>query len=317
MEVRSMSKKVVVALGGNAILQAGQEGNFENQYNNIKGTAKYLAKLIKEGYELVIMHGNGPQVGNILLQNEEAKDVVPALPLDAISAESQGFIGYMMIQALEEELNAIGVSKNVVNLITRTVVSKDDADFDNPSKPIGPFYPEEEANRLAAEKGWVVGEDAGRGYRRLVPSPQPLQIIEADAIKTLAEGGSIVVAAGGGGIPVSKTEHGYVGVDAVIDKDRSGYKLSEEVDADVFMILTDVEHVFVNWGTPEQKALETLSIPEMEAFVAEGQFAAGSMGPKVEAALDFAKSSDKATSIICSLEKVDAALRGESGTIIR
>lgn len=312
-----MSKKVVVALGGNAILQAGQEGNFENQYNNIKGTAKYLAKLIKEGYELVIMHGNGPQVGNILLQNEEAKDVVPALPLDAISAESQGFIGYMMIQALEEELNAIGVSKNVVNLITRTVVSKDDADFDNPSKPIGPFYPEEEANRLAAEKGWVVGEDAGRGYRRLVPSPQPLQIIEADAIKTLAEGGSIVVAAGGGGIPVSKTEHGYVGVDAVIDKDRSGYKLSEEVDADVFMILTDVEHVFVNWGTPEQKALETLSIPEMEAFVAEGQFAAGSMGPKVEAALDFAKSSDKATSIICSLEKVDAALRGESGTIIR
>lgn len=311
-----MSKKVVVALGGNAILQAGQEGTFENQYNNIKGTANYLAKLIKEGYELVIMHGNGPQVGNILLQNEEAKDVVPALPLDAISAESQGFIGYMMLQALEEELQAAGVEKNVVNLVTRTVVSKDDEDFKDPSKPIGPFYPEEEANKLAKEKGWVVGEDAGRGYRRLVPSPQPLQIIESDAIKALAEGGSVVIAAGGGGIPVAKTDSGYEGVDAVIDKDRSGYKLAEEVDADVFMILTDVENVFVNWGTPDQKALEKLSIAEMEEYVAEGQFAAGSMGPKVEAALDFAKSSDKATAIICSLEKVDAALRGESGTII-
>lgn len=311
-----MGKKVVVALGGNAILQAGQEGTWENQYNNIKGTAKYLAKLIEEGYELVIMHGNGPQVGNILLQNEEAKDVVPALPLDAISAESQGFIGYMMIQALEEELQELGQSKNIVNLITRTVVSKDDEDFKDPSKPIGPFYPEEEANRLAKEKGWTVGEDAGRGYRRLVPSPQPLQIIEADAIKSLAEGGSIVVAAGGGGIPIAKSANGYEGVEAVIDKDRSGYKLSEEVDADVFMILTDVENVFVNWGKPDQKALEQVSVAEVEKYVEEGQFAKGSMGPKVEAALNFAKSRKGATSIIGSLAKVDAALRGESGTII-
>lgn len=311
-----MGKKVVVALGGNAILQAGQDGNWDNQYKNIKGTAKYLAKLIKEGYNLVIMHGNGPQVGNILLQNEEAKDVVPALPLDAISAESQGFIGYMMIQALEEELIALGLSKNVVNLITRTVVSTDDADFKDPSKPIGPFYTEEEANKLAKEKGWAVGEDAGRGYRRLVASPQPLKIVEADAIKSLAESGSIVVAAGGGGIPVSESADGYTGVEAVIDKDRSGYKLSEEVDADVFMILTDVENVFVNWGTPEQKALETCTVEEVEKYVAEGQFAKGSMGPKVEAALNFAKSRKGATSIIGSLEKVDAALRGESGTII-
>ncbi len=311
-----MSKKVVVALGGNAILQAGQEGNWDNQYNNIKGTAKYLAKLIQEGYNLVIMHGNGPQVGNILLQNEEARNVVPALPLDAISAESQGFIGYMMIQALQEELGALGVEKNIVNIITRTIVSKDDADFKDPSKPIGPFYTEEEANKLAKEKGWAVGEDAGRGYRRLVASPQPLKIIEAEAIKTLAEAGNIVVAAGGGGIPVSVTANGYEGVEAVIDKDRSGYKLAEEVEADVFMILTDVENVFVNWGKPEQKALETVTVAEVETYVAEGQFAKGSMGPKVEAALDFAKSRKGATSIIGSLEKVDAALRGESGTII-
>lgn len=311
-----MSKKVVVALGGNAILQAGQEGTFETQYNNIKGTAKYLAKLIKDGYDLVIMHGNGPQVGNILLQNEEAKDIVPAQPLDALSAESQGFIGYMFIQALEEELKALGLSKNVVNLITRTIVSKDDEDFKDPSKPIGPFYSEEEAKKLAAEKGWSVGEDAGRGYRRLVPSPQPLKIIEADAIKSLAEAGNIVVAAGGGGIPVAETANGYEGVEAVIDKDRSGYKLSEEVDADVFMILTDVENVFVNWGKPDQKALEKITVKEMEKYVAEGQFAKGSMGPKVEAALNFAKSRKGATAIIGSLEKVDAALRGESGTII-
>jgi len=311
-----MGKKVVVALGGNAILQAGQEGTFETQYNNIKGTAKYLAKLIKDGHELVIMHGNGPQVGNILLQNEEAKNIVPAQPLDALSAESQGFIGYMFIQALEEELKALGLNKNVVNLITRTIVSKDDEDFNDPSKPIGPFYSEEEANKLAQEKGWKVGEDAGRGYRRLVPSPQPLKIIEADAIKSLAETGSIVVAAGGGGIPVAETGKGYEGVEAVIDKDRSGYKLSEEVEADVFMILTDVENVFVNWGKPDQKALETVTVEEVEKYVAEGQFAKGSMGPKVEAALNFAKSRKGATSIIGSLEKVDAALRGESGTII-
>jgi carbamate kinase len=310
-----MSKKIVVALGGNAILQAGQEGTFENQYNNVKTSAKFLAKLIQDGHKLVITHGNGPQVGNILLQNEEAKDVVPALPLDVLNGESQGFIGYMMIQAITNELKSLDIHAPVVNLVTRVEVSKDDPDFKDPSKPIGPFYSKEESEKMAAEKGWNMVEDSNRGYRRVVPSPEPLQIHEAQAIKDLAEAGNVVVACGGGGIPVMTSAEGNVeGIEAVIDKDRSGYKLAEEVDADVFMILTDVENVFVNFGTPDQKALETITVKEMEAYVDEGQFSKGSMGPKVEAALNFA--SKTGTSIICSLEQVDKAINGESGTII-
>lgn len=310
-----MSKKIVVALGGNAILQAGQEGTFENQYNNVKTSTKFLAKLIQEGHKLVITHGNGPQVGNILLQNEEAKDVVPALPLDVLNGESQGFIGYMMVQALENELKTLGVEAPVVNLLTRVEVSKDDPDFKDPSKPIGPFYSKEESDKLAAEKGWDMTEDSNRGYRRVVPSPEPLQIHEAETIKTLAEAGNIVVACGGGGIPVMTSAEGKVeGIEAVIDKDRSGYKLAEEVDADVFMILTDVDNVFVNFGTPEQKALEQITVDEMDRYVEEGQFSKGSMGPKVESALHFARKTG--TSIICSLEQVDKAINGESGTII-
>lgn len=310
-----MSKKIVVALGGNAILQAGQEGTFEIQYENVKKSTKFLAKLIKEGHKLVITHGNGPQVGNILLQNEEAKDIVPALPLDVLNAQSQGFIGYMMVQALEAELKSLGVNAPVVNLLTRVEVSKDDPDFKEPSKPIGPFYSNEESDKIATEKGWVMMEDSGRGYRRVVPSPEPLQIHEAQAIKDLTEAGNVVVACGGGGIPVATAADGKIeGIEAVIDKDRSGYKLAEEVDADVFMILTDVDNVYVNFGTPDQKALGKLTVKEMDVFVDEGQFSKGSMGPKVEAAMNFARK--KGTAIICSLEQVDKAINGESGTII-
>lgn len=310
-----MSKKIVVALGGNAILQAGQKGTFENQYENVKTSAKFLAKLIKDGHELVITHGNGPQVGNILLQNEEAKDVVPALPLDVLNGQSQGFIGYMMVQALETELKSLRIDKPVVNLLTRVEVSKDDPDFKEPSKPIGPFYSKEESDKLAAEKGWKIVEDSNRGYRRVVPSPEPLQIHEAQTIKDLVEAGNVVIACGGGGIPVTTSANGNIeGIEAVIDKDRSGYKLAEEVDADVFMILTDVDNVYVNFGTPDQKALEEISVEEMQAYVDEGQFSKGSMGPKVEAAMNFA--SKTGTSIICSLEQVDKAINGESGTII-
>lgn len=310
-----MSKKIVVALGGNAILQVGQEGTFEIQYENVKTSTKFLAKLIKEGHKLVITHGNGPQVGNILLQNEEAKDVVPALPLDVLNAQSQGFIGYMIVQALEAELKSLGVDVPVVNLLTRVEVSKDDPDFKDPSKPIGPFYSKEESDKLVTEKGWSMVEDSNRGYRRVVPSPEPLRIHEAQTIKDLAEAGSIVVACGGGGIPVTTSAQGKIeGIEAVIDKDRSGYKLAEEVDADLFMILTDVDNVYVNFGTPDQKALEKPTVEEMGVYVDEGQFGKGSMGPKVEAAMNFARK--KGTSIICSLEQVDKAINGESGTII-
>lgn len=310
-----MSKKIVVALGGNAILQPGQEGTFEIQYENVKKTTKFLAKLIQEGYNLVVTHGNGPQVGNILRQNEEAENVVPPLPLDVLNGQSQGFIGYMMVQALSNELKELGVDANVVNLLTRVEVSNEDPDFKDPSKPIGTFYSEEEAKKLANERGWNMKEDSNRGYRRVVPSPEPLKIHEAKAVKDLAEAGNIVVACGGGGIPVMTQQNGNIeGIEAVIDKDRSGFRLAEEVDADVFMILTDVDNVFVNFGTPDQKALEQVSVEEVEAYVDEGQFSKGSMGPKVESALQFAKSTG--TSIICSLEQVDKAINGESGTII-
>lgn len=309
-----MSKKIVVALGGNAILQAGQKGTFENQYENVKTSTKFLAKLIQEGHKLVITHGNGPQVGNILLQNEEAKDVVPALPLDVLNGQSQGFIGYMMVQALETELKSLGVDVPVVNLLTRVEVSKDDPDFKEPSKPIGPFYSKEESDKLAAEKGWKMIEDSNRGYRRVVPSPEPLKIHEAQTIKDLSDAGSVVIACGGGGIPVTSANGDIEGIEAVIDKDRSGYKLAEEVEADVFMILTDVDNVYVNFGTPDQKALEKVTLEEMQAYVDQGQFGKGSMGPKVEAAINFA--SKRGVSIICSLEQVDKAINGESGTII-
>lgn len=310
-----MSKKIVVALGGNAILQAGQEGTFDIQYENVKKSTKLLAKLIKDGHKLVITHGNGPQVGNILLQNEEAKDIVPALPLDVLNSQSQGFIGYMIVQALEAELRLLGVNAPVVNLLTRVEVSRDDPDFKSPSKPIGPFYSKEESEKLTAEKGWCMVEDSNRGYRRVVPSPKPLHIHEAKAIRDLTEAGSIVIACGGGGIPVTTSAEGrVVGVEAVIDKDRSGYKLAEDVEADIFMILTDVDNVYVNFGKPNQKALERLTVEEMEIYVKEGQFSKGSMGPKVEAAINFVRQTG--TSIICSLEQVDKAINGQSGTII-
>ncbi|SHG85863.1 carbamate kinase [Ornithinibacillus halophilus] len=310
-----MAEKVVIALGGNAILQPGQEATYENQLENVRKCSAIIAQVVKQGYQVVVTHGNGPQVGNILRQNEEAKDVVPPFPLDVCSAESQGFIGYMMEQTLRNELHELGLNNSVVSLLTETVVSPEDEAFQNPTKPIGVFYTEEEANKLAEEKGWVVAEDAGRGYRRVVPSPQPVSILGSDTIKTLTDAGTITIASGGGGIPVIQKEDGkYEGVEAVIDKDRSGLRLSKEVDADVFMILTDVDNVYVNYGKPNQKALEQITVEEAKQYMDEGQFSAGSMGPKMEGALSFAEHGGKA--IICSLDKAALALEGKSGTTI-
>ncbi|CEG27926.1 carbamate kinase [Bacillus sp. B-jedd] len=308
-----MSQKVVIALGGNAILQPKQEATFENQLENVRKSSEIIARIVKNGHTVIVTHGNGPQVGNILRQNEEAKDVVPPFPLDVCSAESQGFIGYMMDQTLKNELKKLGLDNQVVSMLTQTVVSKEDPAFEDPTKPIGVFFSEEEAKKLAEEKNWVVAEDAGRGWRRVVASPMPQSILGSDLIKKLTDERVIVIAAGGGGIPVVQNEDGTLtGIEAVIDKDRSGFRLAEEVKSDVFMVLTDVQNVYVNYGKPDQKALTHVTLEEAYKYVEEGQFSAGSMGPKVEAAIRFAEQGGRA--IICSLDQADLAMEGKAGT---
>ncbi len=308
-----MAEKVVIALGGNAILQPKQEATYGNQLENVRKSSEIIARIVKNGHSVIITHGNGPQVGNILRQNEEAKEVVPPFPLDVCSAESQGFIGYMMDQTLKNELQKLDLTNSVVSILTQTEVSKDDPAFQNPDKPIGVFFTEEEAKQLAEEKGWTVMEDAGRGWRRVVPSPMPKSIHGSGVIKTLTDENVIVIAAGGGGIPVVKNEDGSLtGIEAVIDKDRSGFRLAEEVKADVFMVLTDVQNVYINYGKPDQMALTHVTLEEAKQYVSEGQFSAGSMGPKMEAAIRFAEQGGRA--IICSLDQADLAMEGKAGT---
>jgi len=310
-----MAEKVVIALGGNAILQPKQEATYENQLENVRKSSEIIARIVKNGHSVIITHGNGPQVGNILRQNEEAKEVVPPFPLDVCSAKSQGFIGYMMDQTLKNELRKLDLNQPVVSMLTQTEVAKDDPAFEDPSKPIGVFFTEEEAKKLAEEKNWVVKEDAGRGWRRVVASPMPKSILGSDIVKKLTDEQGIVIAAGGGGIPVVKNADGTLtGIEAVIDKDRSAFKLAEEVKADVFMVLTDVQNVYVNYGKPDQKALTHVTLEEALQYVNEGQFSAGSMGPKMEAAIKFAEQGGRA--IICSLDQADLALEGHAGTQI-
>lgn len=307
-----MSKRVVVALGGNAILQPKQEGTAEVQFANVIDTCIQLADLIKAGYQLVITHGNGPQVGNILLQNEEAKDKIPPMPLDICGSQTQGFIGYMIQQAMKNLLP----QRHVGTVLTQVLVDAGDSAFQNPTKPIGPFYSKQEAEQLIAQKGYTMVEDSGRGWRRVVPSPDPKAIIEKDLIQALLERDAIVIASGGGGIPVVKDSQGKLrGIEAVIDKDLAGARLGGDVDADILLILTDVEAVAVNWGKPDQRFLHRLSLREARDLAAQGQFKAGSMGPKVEAAIRFVEQGGE-QAIIVSLNKAAAALEGHAGTII-
>lgn len=309
-----MGKRVVLALGGNAILQPEQEATYDNQYNNVITATEKMIEIRKAGHEIVVTHGNGPQVGNIIAQNEYAKDNVPALPIDVCSAESQGMIGYMMEMALKNHLNKDKINANVSTLLTMVEVDKDDKAFSNPSKPIGVFFDEDTAKSLEQDKGFTMGEDAGRGYRRLVPSPEPLVIHGVEEIKSLLSK-SIIISSGGVGIPVYRNEEGNLeGVEAVIDKDRSGLKLSEQVEADVFMMLTDVPNVYINYGKENEKKLEQISVEEAEQYLSEGQFPAGSMLPKIEAAIEFAKTGNEA--IICSLGEAVDALEGKAGTRI-
>lgn len=309
-----MAKRVVIALGDNAILKPNQPATVETQLANIQLSAEQIAKIEKLDHQIVVTHGNGPQVGNILRQNEEAKEVVPPFPLDVCNAESQGFIGYLMEQSIKNKIEQEELTSNVVTLLTQVEVAADDPAFEKPTKPIGLFYSEEEAKKMAEEKHWVMEEDAGRGYRRVVPSPQPVTIHGVESMVHLLNQNTIVIAGGGGGIPVVKQAEGLKGIEAVIDKDRTGKKLAEQVDADVFMMLTDVNNVYINYGTPKQEKLTGLSVSEAQAYFDAGHFAEGSMGPKMEAAIAFAKQGK--TAIICSLEEADLALLGEAGTRI-
>lgn len=305
---------IVIALGGNALLQRGQKGTVEEQYGNVKKTASKIADLIQRGYKVVLTHGNGPQVGATLLRHEAAKAIVPPFPLDACGAETQGFIGYMIQQVLRNELKARGIDKFVVTIITRVIVDKHDSAFQNPTKPIGPFYSKEEASRLKEQRpDLTVKEDAGRGYRRVVPSPDPKIIAERTAIRALVDAGFVVVACGGGGIPIIEDEAQAVGVEAVIDKDLAAQRLATLIGAHVLIILTNVEGAFLNYGTPKQEKITEITSGKLRNHLIEGQFKEGSMAPKVEAAIRFVESGGE-RAVIADLGSLVEALEGSTGT---
>lgn len=311
------SRRVVIALGGNAI-QQGKDASAKAQIEAVEMTAESLVSLIEEGVEVIITHGNGPQVGNLVLQQTASdSESTPAMPLDVCGAMTQGMIGYWFENALTKALRDRGIERSIAPIVTRSLVDANDSAFSHPTKPIGPFYSEDEARKLERSTRYVFKEDAGRGYRRVVPSPYPIAICEHSVIRDLVDRQHIVVASGGGGIPVIDTPEGYVGVEAVIDKDFAAAKLAELVEADMLLILTAVDHVYVNFGTPEEKALEEISKDQVESYIAEGQFAPGSMLPKVRAALRFAESGIGRIAVITSLDQARAAVLGEVGTRIQ
>jgi carbamate kinase len=310
-------KKIVIALGGNALQEAGKPATAEAQLEVVEKTSAYIADIIEKGYDVVLAHGNGPQVGRIVLQNEYASPISPAMPFDVCGAMSQGMIGYHMQQGLSKVLRARKNKKEVVTVVTQVVVDQNDPKFKNPSKPIGPFYTEEEAKSIAAEKGYVMKEDAGRGWRRVVASPMPVEIVELNAVKALVAAGFIPVTVGGGGIPVIRNANGDLeGTAAVIDKDLASEKLAEDLNADALVVLTAVEKVSINYNKPNQKHLSSLTVAEAEQYIKEGHFAPGSMLPKIEAALMFVKSKKGRKAIITSLDKAVEALEGKAGTTI-
>ena len=310
------NRKVVVALGGNAILST--DASAKAQQDALMETAKYLVKFIEQGDELIISHGNGPQVGNLLIQQQAAdSEKTPAMPLDTCVAMTEGSIGYWLQNAMGEVLKEKGIDKDVVSLVTQVIVDENDPSFKNPSKPVGPFYTEEEANdQMKADSSVTFKEDAGRGWRKVVASPKPLSIKEARVIQTLVEQGVITISVGGGGIPVVETAKGLEGKEAVIDKDFASEKLAEIIGADLLIVLTGVDNVYVNYQKPDQKKLETVGVSEMKQYIAENQFAPGSMLPKVEAAIAFVEARPTGKAIITSLENIENLLASEEGTII-
>ena len=307
--------KIVIALGGNALGKSPEE-----QLSLLKDVAKIIVNLVKDGNKIVLTHGNGPQVGQIALAMEYASNGeagTPMMPFPECGSMSQGYIGYQLQQCIQNELNKQKINKNCVTLITQVLVDSKDSAFQNPTKPIGMFYSKEEAIKIEKEKNYTMVEDAGRGYRRVVPSPIPKDIIEKSVIKLLVDNNNIVIASGGGGIPVVENKSLLSGVEAVIDKDRTAALLAKLIEADTLMILTAVDKVSLNYNTDKQVDLDSITIDETKKYISENQFAKGSMLPKVEACMSFVEDSDDRRAIISSLEKASLAIKGKTGTIIK
>ena len=311
-----MNRTLVVSLGGNAILKHTEKGTAQEQFKNVYETSRYIIELIKEGYHIAITHGNGPQVGDILLAYDLAKNTLPPMPLDVCVAQSQGMIGYMLQLSLKNMLKEFQIDKSVVTLLTQTLVHQEDPQFENPTKPIGPFYTALEATKLRNEHKWIIVNDSGRGYRRVVPSPLPIGFVEEGCIKTLFSEGTIVIASGGGGIPVIINEDGMLqGVEGVIDKDHAASYLASLIEAEILLILTDVEKISLYYNTPHQRFIDKMTISQANKYLIEGHFPEGSMGPKVKSAINFLEKGGKKV-IITSLEHAVDALKGDVGTTI-
>lgn len=311
-----MSEKIVIALGGNALQSGKDQPTADAQLKVVRETSEKIAQICQRGYEIAVVHGNGPQVGRILLASEAAKDVTPVMPFDVCGAMSQGYIGYHLQQCIKYSLNRCNRDIPVVTVATQMIVEESDPAFKNPTKPIGPFYSEEEAEKLSAEKGYVMKEDSGRGYRRVVASPLPRRIVEISAIKKLWNS-TVVISCGGGGIPVIEKQDGRLeGVAAVIDKDFAAELLAEQVHADTLLILTEVEKVAINFNKPDQRDIKSMNLIEADRYCTQEQFAPGSMLPKVEAAMKFVRANPEKKAIITSLSKAVEALEGKTGTTI-
>ena len=310
-------KRVLVTLGGNAILPARGTGTFEEQCAVTRATMQPIAQWIKAGAEVVLSHGNGPIVGNILIRNEAAREQIPPMPLDVCGADSQGGIGYMMQQSLQNELHHAGLTdRSVVTIVTQVLVDERDPAFRRPTKPIGPFYSQDRARLLAKEKGWTIVEDAGRGYRRVVPSPRPLEVVEIATIRQIVEDGGVVIAAGGGGIPVSRQWDGSLhGVEAVIDKDLASSLLARLLGCQTLVIVTGVDRVALRFGKPDQRNLDRATPDDLQGWMDEGHFPPGNMGPKIQAAIEFVRGGGR-EAVITSPAGLGDALEQTTGTLV-
>ncbi len=310
-----MIKKAVIAFGGNAILKENEKGTVQEQLLHCKETCQVLLDIVERGYELIVVHGNGPQVGNLLIQVEEAQRKTPPLPLEVCVAATQGTMGFMLEIEMRNQLVSRGLKKEVTTLVTQVVIEPDMEKFEHPTKPVGPFYTKEQAERLRRERHWEIIEDSHRGYRRVVPSPRPIEILEAETIKSLVERGHIIIAGGGGGIPLTREDGCLVGVEAVIGKDYTASLLAREIGADLFIILTRVPRVALYFGTPQERPISCMTSREARNYLDAGHFPPGSMGPKISAALEFVETTGKEV-LITSPEALATALEGRTGTRI-